>query len=128
MLAACISVLGDNKGLVLPSCIAKYQVVITPIRGGKNAGLVEQAFNVAKLLQAELKDAGIRVFLDDSDKKPGEKYYFWEMKGVPLRVEVGPKDVEKGVICIARRDTGSKEFVPRETSVVYYDPFLDKYI
>ena len=66
----------------------------------------------ARELKDRLEAAGVRVKLDDSDKAPGWKFAEYEMRGVPLRVEIGPKDIEKDQCCIARRDTGEKTFVP----------------
>ena len=109
LLASCISQHGDNKGLVLPSKIAKIQVVIVPIVMKNKKELVVDA---GKALAAELKAAGIRVFLDDADKKPGEKYNYWEMKGVPIRMEVGPRDVEQGKVVLVRRVDREKKEAP----------------
>ena len=72
----------------------------------------EGVIEAAQDLKARLEAAGVRVKLDDSDKAPGWKFAEYEMRGVPLRVEIGPKDMEKGQCCIARRDTGEKTFVP----------------
>lgn len=109
MLACALSTHGDNKGLILPSVIAKWKVVITPlIFKGKEAGVKE----AGRLWKQRLEEAGITAFLDDSDKTPGEKYYHWEMKGVPLRMEIGPKDLEKGQVCVVRRDGAGKTFIP----------------
>eukprot|EP00741_Cyanophora_paradoxa_P022386 tig00021463_g21612.t1 len=114
VLASCLSVHGDDRGLVLPPVIARYEAVIVPIvmakKGAETSGPgpIEKAHEYKKLLQ----DAGLRVTVDDSDKKPGEKYYFWEMKGVPLRVEIGPRDVQNGVVTVVSRDTGEKKTVP----------------
>ena len=69
-------------------------------------------------METELKNAGIRVTYDKSDTSSGKKFYYWEMKGVPLRIEIGPKDIEKGQICIVRRDIADKNerkiFAPRD--------------
>lgn len=114
MLACALASHGDNKGLVLPSVIAKYKVVITPlIFKGKEAGVIA----AGKEWKQKLEDAGITVFLDDSDKTPGEKFYHWEMKGVPLRFEIGPKDLEKSQVCIVRRDGSGKTFVPMADAI-----------
>ena len=105
LLACCLSTHGDNKGLVLPSRIAKYQVVIVPIIMKKGAEEVKAA---AQAYAQKLRDAGVSVVVDDAEKKPGEKYYYWEMKGVPLRIEVGPRDVENKVFSYVLRATGTK--------------------
>ena len=98
---------GDNNGLVLPPHIAPIQVIVLPIAAHK-PGVTEKA----EELIARLKAAGLRAPGDFSDNSPGGKFANWEMKGVPLRVEIGPKDMEKQQCCIARRDTGEKTFVP----------------
>ena len=98
---------GDDNGLVLPPRVAPIQAVVLPIAQHKE-GVIEAAQD----LKARLEAAGVRVKLDDSDKAPGWKFAEYEMRGVPLRVEIGPKDMEKGQCCIARRDTGEKTFVP----------------
>jgi prolyl-tRNA synthetase len=106
-IAALISVHGDEKGLVLPWGVAPTQVVIVPILLGDK----EKVLAVCRELQGQLAAAGVRVQLDTSDERPGAKFYKWEMKGVPIRLEVGPRDIEKGVVTLARRD-GAKKAVP----------------
>jgi prolyl-tRNA synthetase len=106
-IAALISVHGDDKGLVLPWCVAPTQVVIVPILLGDK----EKVLEVSRDLQSTLASALMRVQLDTSDERPGAKFYKWEMKGVPIRLEVGPRDIEKGVVTLARRD-GIKKAVP----------------
>jgi prolyl-tRNA synthetase len=106
-IAALISVHGDDKGLVLPWCVAPTQVVIVPILLGDK----EKVLEVSQNLQNTLASASLRVQLDMSDERPGAKFYKWEMKGVPIRLEVGPRDIEKGVVTLARRD-GIKKAVP----------------
>ena len=98
---------GDDNGMVLPPRVAPIQAVVLPIAQHKE-GVIEAAQD----LKARLEAAGVRVKLDDSDKAPGWKFAEYEMRGVPLRVEIGPKDIEKDQCCIARRDTGEKTFVP----------------
>ena len=96
---------GDRKGLVLPMAVAPIQVVVVPIIfKGKDEGVHERCAELA----GNLMDEGWRVFLDDSDKKPGAKFYYWEMKGVPVRAEIGPRDLNKGTVTLVRRDTGEK--------------------
>ena len=101
-----------RHGLVLPPSVAPYQVVIVPIpprKGDWN----EQVLPKAREVMAALKGAGIRVHLDDRDnQQPGFKYADWEMRGVPLRLELGPKDIEKDQCVLVRRDTREKTFVP----------------
>ena len=107
MIGGIIMTHGDNNGLVLPPRIAPIQVIVLPIAQHKE-GVLEAAAALRDRLQA----AGLRVKMDDSDQSPGWKFAQYEMKGVPLRVEIGPKDMEKDQCCIARRDTGEKIFVP----------------
>ena len=104
IIGAVIMVHGDNSGLVLPPAIAPTQVIIVPIAMQKG-GVVEKA--------NELKDrlSNFRVKVDDSDKSPGWKFSEYEMKGVPIRLEVGPKDIEKNQVVLARRDSGEKIIV-----------------
>ena len=107
MIGGIIMTHGDNNGLVLPPRIAPIQVIVLPIAQHKE-GVLDAAAGLRDRLQA----AGLRVKMDDSDQSPGWKFAQYEMKGVPLRVEIGPKDMEKDQCCIARRDNGEKLFVP----------------
>ena len=107
MIGGIIMTHGDDNGLVLPPRVAPIQTVVLPIAMHKG-GVLEKA----RELRDRLEAAGVRVKLDDSDKAPGWKFAEYEMRGVPLRVEIGPKDIEKDQCCIARRDTGEKTFVP----------------
>ncbi|AGB50051.1 prolyl-tRNA synthetase, family I [Methanomethylovorans hollandica DSM 15978] len=109
-IAALISIHGDDKGLVLPPEVAPIQVVIIPIVFKDSSDVIQACEKVQQLLQ----DAGIRVKIDLSDDRPGAKYYRWEMKGVPLRLEIGPRDLKNGVAVLVRRDTGEKRQVPLE--------------
>ncbi|KAK6936821.1 Proline-tRNA ligase, class II, C-terminal [Dillenia turbinata] len=99
---------GDDAGLMLPPKIAPIQVVIVPIwkKDDEKTGVLDAASTV----QAVLRTAGIKVKLDDSDQKtPGWKFNFWEMKGVPLRIEIGPRDVSSRSVVISRRDMPGKQ-------------------
>jgi prolyl-tRNA synthetase len=103
---------GDDAGLVLPPRVAPHQVVIVPIPPRKG-DWSEAILPKAREVQALLVRAGARVHLDDRDQhQPGYKYADWEMRGVPLRLELGPKDVEKDQCVLVRRDTREKLFVP----------------
>ena len=106
MIGGIIMTHGDDNGLVLPPRIAPIQVIVLPIAQHK-PGVLE----AAQGLVDRLKAAGVRVKMDDSDKAPGWKFAEYEMKGVPLRVEIGPKDMEKNQCLVARRDNGEKETV-----------------
>jgi prolyl-tRNA synthetase len=109
MIGGVIMTHGDDGGLILPPRIAPYQVVIIPIpRGNWKETIVPKAREIRDQLVAR----GIRVMLDDRDSQtPGWKYNEWEMRGVPLRMEIGPKDLEKSQVVLARRDTREKSFV-----------------
>jgi len=103
---------GDDSGLVLPPRVAPYQVVIVPIPRGN---WQETVLPKAREIRDSLVQAGIRVFLDDRDAyTPGWKYAEWEMRGVPLRLEIGPKDIEKQQVVLVRRDTRAKAPTPVE--------------
>jgi prolyl-tRNA synthetase len=112
MLGGLIMTHGDDSGLILPPRVAPYQVVIVPIpprKGDVNEAVLPKAREV----MATLRGAGVRVHLDDRDTQlPGFKYAHWEMRGVPLRLEIGPKDLEKDQCVMVRRDTREKAFVP----------------
>ena len=109
-IAALISIHGDNKGLVLPPEVAPIQVVIIPIVFKDSTDVIQACEKVQQLLE----NAGIRVKIDLSDDRPGAKYYRWEMKGVPLRLEIGPRDLKNNVAMLVRRDTGEKRQAPLE--------------
>jgi len=97
---------GDDSGLVLPPRVAPYQVVIVPI--GRDDWR-ETVLPKAREIRQQLAGAGIRVTLDERDERPGWKFAEWELRGVPLRLEIGPKDIEKSTVRVARRDTGAKQ-------------------
>jgi len=103
MIGAIIMVHGDDSGLKLPPHIAPVQVMIIPIQMNKE-GVTEKA----RELYDRLLKAGIRAKLDDSDKRPGFKFSDCEMRGIPLRIEIGPKDIEEGKCVLVRRDTREK--------------------
>lgn len=109
LLGAVIMVHGDDNGLVLPPDIAPIQAVIIPIQMQKEGVLAK-----AREIKEVLENAGIRVKLDDSDKTPGWKFSEYEMKGVPLRIEIGPRDLKEGVLSICKRVDGSKEVIKIE--------------
>ena len=101
---------GDDSGLILPPRVAPYQVVIVPIPRGN---WQETVLPKAKDLQQALVAQGVRVMLDDRDAyTPGWKFAEWELRGVPVRMEIGPKDIEKSEVVLARRDTRQKSSVP----------------
>ena len=108
IIGAMIMVHGDDQGLILPPRLAPIQAVIVPIY--KNDAEKAKVMEVADRVFKELKDAGIRIKMDDRDNvSSGFKFNDWEMRGVPARVEIGPKDVEKGSVALARRDRPGRE-------------------
>jgi prolyl-tRNA synthetase len=109
ILGALVGIHGDNKGLVMPPEVAPKQVVIIPIIF---KGKEQKVIDTCKEIYDKLIKIGIRVHIDDRDITPGNKYYDWELKGVPLRIEIGPRDVENQQMILVRRDTGEKKSVP----------------
>jgi prolyl-tRNA synthetase len=107
-IAALISLHGDDKGLVLPPDVAPVQIVIIPIPVGKRK---EEVADAAKRLKEALISSGFRVRLDDRDLRPGAKYYYWEMRGVPLRLEIGPRDIDAGQVTAVTR-TNDRSVIP----------------
>lgn len=121
LIGGIIMVHGDERGLVLPSRVAPIQLIIVPIALHK-----EGVLDKAKEIYQQLKDAGIRVKLDDRDTQtPGWKFNEWELKGVPIRLEIGPKDIEKNQVVLVRRDNFEKSFVPMENLVETVKEMLD---
>ncbi len=114
LIGAVIMVHGDDSGLVLPPRLAPTQVMIIPIMQ-KKEGVLEKAAS----LQEQLNNASIRTKTDDSDKSPGWKFSEQEMRGIPLRIEIGPKDIEANQAVIVRRDT-------REKMIVSLDNIVEK--
>ncbi|MCD7730613.1 MAG: proline--tRNA ligase [Oscillospiraceae bacterium] len=109
LIGAIIMTHGDNSGLVLPPAVAPIQAVIIPIQQFKE-GVLEKADELA----AKLRAAGVRVKIDDSDNSPGWKFSEHEMKGVPIRIEIGPKDIENNQCIAAMRFNGEKRTVSLE--------------
>ncbi|MGH7325763.1 MAG: proline--tRNA ligase [Candidatus Rokuibacteriota bacterium] len=108
VIGALIMVHGDDQGLILPPRLAPHQVVIVSIY--KNDAEQGRVMETVDRVRAALADAGIRVKVDDrADLTPGFRFNDWEMRGVPLRLEVGPKDVEKNSVILARRDKPGRE-------------------
>ena len=106
MIGGIIMTHGDNNGLVLPPRIAPIQVVIIPVAQHK-----EGVLEANRAVMDRLVKAGFRVKMDDSDQSAGWKFAEYEMKGIPLRLELGPKDIEKNQCVLVRRDSGEKTFV-----------------
>jgi prolyl-tRNA synthetase len=105
MLSAVIGIHGDDKGLVIPPSIADTQVIVVPIYDTKSKAAV---IKKAKAVLESLLSAGIRADIDVSEDAPGSKFYNWEIKGVPIRLEIGPRDIKSRSVVLARRDTGEK--------------------
>jgi prolyl-tRNA synthetase len=113
LMGALIMTHSDDKGLVLPPNLAPFQVVIVPIYKGNEQKI--QILDHAKKLYNDLDAAGVRVKLDDRDTHtPGYKFNDYELKGVPIRLGIGPKDIEKGTVELARRDVLTKSFVSQD--------------
>jgi prolyl-tRNA synthetase len=114
-IGAIIMVHGDDQGLILPPRLAPYQAVIVPIY--KSDQERAQVMQAARKIKAELTVSNVRIILDEREgTSPGFKFNDWEMRGVPLRIEIGPKDVQKNTVVLARRDKPGKEgksFVPQ---------------
>ncbi len=119
LIGAIIMVHGDNSGLVLPPRVAPVQVAIIPIQQ-KKEGVLDKAY--------ELKDRlkGFRVKVDDTDKSPGWKFSEQEMRGIPVRIEIGPRDIEANKAVLARRDTGEKIEINLDELEVKVAELLDK--
>ncbi|MDA9587112.1 proline--tRNA ligase, partial [Flavobacteriaceae bacterium] len=116
LIGALIMTHSDDHGLVLPPNLAPIQVVIIPIYKGDEQQA--QIAEVAQKIKASLEEKNIRIKFDNRDKfKPGYKFNEYELKGVPLRIAIGPKDLEKGTLEIARRDTLSKQYVSQNDIV-----------
>jgi len=116
LMGALIMTHSDDHGLVLPPKLAPTQVVIVPIYKGEEQ--LAQISEVADELVKDLRAAGVSVKFDNNDnQKPGWKFAQYELQGVPLRIAIGPKDLEKGTVELARRDTLSKEFINRDEIV-----------
>ena len=121
LIGGVIMVHGDDSGLKLPPRVAPVQTVIIPIMQNK-PGVLDKASELA----GKLKNAGIRVKVDDTDKRPGFKFSEQEMRGFPTRIEIGPKDIEAGTCIVVRRDTGEKLTVSLEEIETKLPEILDK--
>jgi prolyl-tRNA synthetase len=106
ILASVISIHGDNKGLIIPYCISPIQVVIVPIYTKDNKDKILEA---SENIKERLEKDSLRVEIDSSEKRPGEKYFFWELRGVPFRLEFGGKEMKAKEPTLFTRDTNKKE-------------------
>ena len=120
MIGALIMAHGDNRGLALPPKVAPVQAIIIPIAAHKG-GVNEKAEEI----KSALENAGVRVEVDYRDQSTGWKFNEWEMKGVPVRIEVGPRDIENGVVTVARRDDFSKTQIKIEDLAAEIPSLLD---
>lgn len=125
LMGALVMTHSDDNGLVLPPNLAPDQVVIIPIfRSEEEQSALGE---VARELMQALRAKGIRVKYDDRDtQKPGWKFNEYELKGVPVRIAIGPKDLEKGTVEVARRDNLTKEFVPQSNVVEHIEALLQE--
>jgi len=110
LLGAVVGMHGDDNGLVMPPAVAPIQIVIMPIAQHVDPNVL----TAVNELNDELVSAGYRVHVDDRDIRPGAKHYDWEIKGVPLRVEIGPRDLESST-CVVSIRTGGKEQYPLDS-------------
>lgn len=110
LIGAVIMAHGDERGLCLPPRVAPVQAVVIPIGGSKNPAVVEKS----AALVAALEKSGVRVKLDDRDLSPGFKFNHWELRGVPIRIELGARDLESGVATVFRRDTAEKAAIAHD--------------
>jgi prolyl-tRNA synthetase len=125
LMGALVMTHSDDNGLVLPPNLAPIQVVIVPIY--KTEEELEAITNVATELVSEFKKMGISIKFDQrTTQKPGFKFAEWELKGVPVRIAIGPKDLENGTFEIARRDLLTKETKPKEGIVIYVKELLEQ--
>ncbi|MBC8099590.1 MAG: proline--tRNA ligase [Armatimonadetes bacterium] len=126
MIGAIVMAHGDDKGLRMPPRMAPIQVVAIPIY--KNDAERSPVIETVQRLVSQLQAAGVRVKVDDRDETPGYKFNDWEMRGVPIRMEIGPKDVQNGKAVLARRDVPGKEgkqFIEQDGIVATVQTLLD---
>ena len=125
LMGALIMTHSDDKGLVLPPNLAPFQVVIVPIYKGDEQKI--EVLDNAKKLYKNLNEAGLRVKLDDRDTHtPGYKFNDYELKGVPIRLGIGPKDIEKGTVELSRRDNLTKSFVSQDDLASHVNKILNE--
>jgi prolyl-tRNA synthetase len=125
LMGALIMTHSDDNGLVLPPKLAPYQVVIVPIYKGQEQ--LDAISEVAEGLMKDLRAAGVSVKFDNRDThKPGWKFNQYELQGVPVRIAIGPKDLEKGSVEVARRDTLTKQFMQQDEVATAIPALLDE--
>ncbi len=108
IIASIIAIHGDKDGLILPPSVAPYQVVLVPILYKKTE---EEIREHTEKVEKILRESGIKYYIDWREIRPGRKYYDWELKGTPLRIEIGPKDAANNVVTVVRRDNREKEML-----------------
>jgi len=123
ILGALVGIHGDNKGLIIPPTVAPTQIIIIPVIF---KGREKEVIDACDMLCKKLMDENIRAHVDKRDITPGSKYYDWELKGIPLRVEIGPGDIEKKEIVLVRRDTGEKKSVSQKSAIKTIREEFDK--
>ena len=114
LLGAIVAVHGDDRGVVLPPAIAPVQVVVVPIQA---KGQTQEVLDAARALADELDAEGLRVHLDERDLRPGDKFFHWERRGVPIRLELGPRDMKHGQVTVAVRDLPERTTFRRDEVV-----------
>ncbi len=115
---------GDDMGLILPPNIAPTQVIVIPVKDMENGSVLEKANSIC----SELKSQGIRAEVDDRDFiNPGSKFYEWERKGVPIRLEIGPRDLESSQVVLVQRIGGKKEIIPQAEAVATMPSRLEQF-
>ena len=120
---AIIAIHGDDKGLILPPEVAPVQAIVIPIFFKEKE---REVLKKARAIEQAIVSGGVRAEVDErKEHTPGWKYNYWELKGTPLRIEIGPRDVEKGQVVLVRRDTGDKISVKDEELLKKIDKFLD---
>ena len=124
LIGAVILTHGDDKGLRLPPQIAPIQLVIVPIT--RNEDQANEIKMYLEPLSRSLKEAGIRTYEDWTNNSPGFKYNEWEMKGVPLRMEIGPRDIKDNKVVLVRRDNGEKLFIKKNDALEKTSKILDE--
>jgi prolyl-tRNA synthetase len=125
LIGAVVMVHGDQKGLVLPPQVAPIQVVIVPIVT-KNSD-ISALMDAVQLVADELQKADIRVHIDDREETPGAKFYHWELRGVPLRIEIGSRDLAQESCIISDRLGNAKEMIKLSTVVTYVQSYLPEF-
>jgi len=126
VVATVVSIHGDDRGMVLPPSIAPVQVVIVPIPA-KSEDDIRLVSSLVHQVRDALENAGIRVRVDDrDDMRPGAKFYYWELRGVPVRIEIGAREARESRLTLVRRDTLEKRSVPAENVVVEVRRLFDE--